>query len=81
MSIAAASGDSNNSLWDLVPCWSADDSQIFFLSLRENLDIFRMDADGNNIVKVYDSGFHDSDLHCSDGKIVFTRNSQIWMTN
>jgi len=27
----------------------------------------------------YDSGFHDSDLHCSDGKLAFTRNSQIWM--
>jgi Tol biopolymer transport system component len=71
----------DNSLWDLVPCWSADDSQIFFLSFRETLDIFRMDADGGNIVEVYDSGFHDSDLHCSDGKIAFTRNSQIWMIN
>ena len=69
----------NNDLGDLVPCWSADDSQIFFLSFRETLDIFMMDADGGNIVEVYDSGFHDSDLHCSDGKIVFTRNSQIWM--
>jgi Tol biopolymer transport system component len=71
----------DNSLWDLVPCWSADDSKIFFLSFRETLDIFRMDADGGNIVEVYDSGFHDSDLHCSGGKIVFTRNSQIWMIN
>ena len=70
-----------NRFWDLVPCWSADDSQIFFLSFRENLDIFRMDSDGGNSAVVYDSGFHDSDLHCSDGKIVFTRNSQIWMIN
>jgi len=72
---------SDNDLWDLVPNWSADDSQMFFLSFRETLDIFRMDADGGNIVEVYDSGFHDSDLHCSDGKLVFTRNRQILMMN
>jgi len=69
----------DNEFWDLVPCWSSDDSQIFFLSFRETLDIFRMDADGSNIREVYDSGVHDSDLHCSDGKLVFTRDSQIWM--
>ena len=40
-----------------------------------------MDADGDNIVEVYDSGFHDSDLHSSNGKLVFTRNSQIWIMN
>lgn len=71
----------DNDLWDLVPCWSTDDSQIFFLSFRETLDLFKMDADGGNIVKIYDSGFHDSDLHCSADKIVFTRNSQIWIIN
>jgi len=71
----------DNSLWDLVPSWSADDSQIFFLSFRENLDIYRMGVEGGNRTVFYDSGFHDSDLHCSDGKIVFTRNSQIWMIN
>ena len=69
----------DNEYWDLVPCWSSDDSQIAFLSFRETLDIFIMDADGSNIREVYDSGFHDSDLHYSNGKIVFTRNSQIWM--
>jgi len=71
----------DNDLWDLIPNWSADDSKIVFLSFRETLDIFMMNADGGNIVEVYDSGFHDSDLHCSDGKLVFTRNSQIWMMN
>ena len=71
----------DNDLGDLVPCWSADDSQIAFLSFRETLDIFMMDADGSNIREIYDSGFHDSDMHCSKGKIVFTRNSQIWMMN
>ncbi len=71
----------NNRMWDLLPCWSADDSSIFFLSFRETLDIYRMDADGSNVVKVYDSGFQDSDLHSSGGKLVFTRNSQIWTMN
>ena len=71
----------DNILCDLVPNWSADDSQIVFLSFRETLDIFMMDSDGGNTVEVYDSGFHDSDLHCSDGKLAFTRNSQIWMMN
>jgi len=69
----------DNEFWDLVPCWSSDDSQIAFLSFRETLDIFMMDAGGSNIIVVYDSGFHDSDLHYSNGKIVFTRNSQIWI--
>ena len=71
----------DNNLWDLIPNWSADDSAIFFLSFDKTLDIFRMDADGGNIVEVYDSGFHDSDLHCSGDTLVFTRNSQIWMIN
>jgi len=69
----------DNEYWDLVPCWSSDDSQIAFLSFRETLDIFIMDADGSNIREVYDSGVHDSDLHCSDSKIAFTRDSQIWI--
>jgi Tol biopolymer transport system component len=70
-----------NESFDLVPCWSADDSKIFFLSFRENLDIFVMDADGGNTREVYDSGSHDSDLHCSGGKLAFTRDSQIWTIN
>ena len=40
-----------------------------------------MDADGGNIHEVYDSGDHDSDLHCSGGKLAFTRDSQIWIMN
>jgi Tol biopolymer transport system component len=71
----------DNDQGDIVPCWSADDTQIVFLSFRETLDIYIMDADGGNIHEVYDSGFHDSDLHCCNGKIVFTRNSQIWIMN
>ena len=71
----------DNEFSDLVPCWSSDDSQIVFLSFRETMDIFVMDADGGNVRQVYDSGFHDSDMHCSGGKLVFTRNSQVWMMN
>jgi Tol biopolymer transport system component len=70
-----------NEYWDLSPVWSTDDSQIIFLSFRETLDIYAMDADGSNVHEVYDSGFHDSDIHCLGGKVVFTRNSQIWMMN
>ena len=71
----------NDVFWDLIPNWSVDDSAIFFLSFRETLDIFRMDTKGNNITEVYDSGFHDSDIHTSNGKLVFTRSSTIWIIN
>ncbi|MGD9130579.1 MAG: hypothetical protein PVH73_03270 [Candidatus Bathyarchaeota archaeon] len=71
----------DNEYGDLVPCWSSDDSQIVFLSFRETLDIFAMDADGGNVREVYDSGGHDSDIDCSGGKIAFTRDSQIWIMN
>ena len=71
----------NNNYWDLIPCWIANDSKIVFLSYRETLDIFVMDVDGSNRVFVYDSGGHDSDMHCCNGKIAFTRDSQIWTIN
>lgn len=71
----------NNNFWDLIPCWTDDDSKIVFLSFRETLDVFMMDADGGNVVFVYDSGGHDSDMHYSNGKIAFTRDSQIWTIN
>jgi Tol biopolymer transport system component len=71
----------DNNLWDLIPCWTDDDSKIFFLSYRETLDIFMMDVDGGNRVFFYDSGGHDSDMYYSKGKIVFTRDSQIWIIN
>ena len=71
----------NDNNWDLIPCWTNDDSKIVYLSKRETLDIFIMDADGSNPVCVYDSGGHDSDMHYCNGKIVFTRDSQIWIIN
>jgi Tol biopolymer transport system component len=69
----------NDNNWDLIPCWISDDSKIAYLSCRETLDIFLMDSDGSNPVLVYDSGGHDSDMHYGNGKIVFTRDSQIWI--
>ncbi|MFC1682719.1 TolB family protein [Candidatus Zixiibacteriota bacterium] len=73
----------DNDFWDLYPCWSGDDSQIAFLSWRDStLDIYVMDAaDGENQRLLYDSGYHDSDLHWWGDQIVFTRNSQIWIMN
>ncbi|MBU0533000.1 hypothetical protein KKB44_05920 [Candidatus Micrarchaeota archaeon] len=70
----------NNEFWDLYPIWSSDGSKIAFLTWRNNtLDIYVMNQDGSNIKELYASEFHDSDIHWSGNKIVFTRNSQIWM--
>jgi TolB protein len=69
----------DNEFGDLIPSYSDDDSQIFFLASHETLDIYRMEADGSNVVEIYDSGFHDSDLDCSNGKLAFTKESQIWL--
>lgn len=73
----------DNDHWDLYPCWSPDGDRITFLSWRHtNLDIYIMNApDGGNQHLLYDSGFHDSDLHWQGDRIVFTRNSQIWIMN
>lgn len=72
----------DNTYWDLYPTWSPDSTQIAFLSFREdNLDIYTMDADESNIKKLFDSGFHDADIHWETDKIVFTSNSSIWMIN
>lgn len=69
----------NNSIWDLYPAWSPDGTRIAFLSLRErDLDIYVMDADGSNVTKLYDSGYHDADIHWAGERIVFTSNSRIW---
>lgn len=71
----------DDAFMDLCPSWSADDSHIAFLSFRDDLDLFTMQADGSNPIQLYDSGSHDSDLHSSGNTIVFTRNSQIWRMN
>jgi Tol biopolymer transport system component len=73
----------NNSYPDLYPCYSPDDSQIAFLSMRRStLDIYVMSSDGSDEKMLYDSGFHDADINWgSSGRIAFTRNSQIWTMN
>lgn len=69
----------NNKYWDLYPAWSPSSKRIAFLSLREkDLDIYVMDADGNNVNKLYDSGFHDADIDWVHDTIVFTSQFAIW---
>ena len=70
----------NNENWDLYPVWSPDGSQIAFLSWRNTtLDIYLMDADGNNQTLLYDSGYHDADLDWVGNKIAFTSQDRIWI--
>ena len=38
-----------------------------------------MDSDGSNAVELYDSGFHDGDCSWTGSRIVFTRESQVWI--
>jgi Tol biopolymer transport system component len=42
----------DNRFWDLIPCWTEDDSRIVFLSYRETLDIFMMNADGSEQINI-----------------------------
>jgi Tol biopolymer transport system component len=70
----------DNALMDVYPAWSPDGSKIAFLSMRgQTLDIYVMDADGENEAMLYDSGYHDADIHWVGGRIAFTRNFQIWV--
>lgn len=72
----------NNSVLDTYPAWSSDDPVLYFLSWRAaSLDIYRMNPDGSGQVMFYDSGFHDADVNSVGAKLVFTRQSQIWMVN
>jgi Tol biopolymer transport system component len=70
----------DNKIVDTYPCWSPDGSAIAFLSWRDDtMDVYVMGKDGSNLRKLYDSGYHDGDIHWLHNKIVFTRNSQIWV--
>jgi Tol biopolymer transport system component len=72
----------DNDYWDLYPVWSSDESQIAFLTWRDDdLDIYVMDADGSNDRLLYDSGDHDADINWVGNKIVFTAYSAIWIMN
>ena len=72
-----------NTWLDAYPYWSPDDDQILFLSWPDypdnTMDIFVMDADGLNAQELYDSGYHDGDCCWVGSKIVFTRQSQVWI--
>jgi Tol biopolymer transport system component len=70
----------DNDNLDVFPSWSPDGSEIAFLSWRDTtMDIWIMDSDGGNQRLLYDSGYHDGDLHWLGDKMAFTRNSQIWI--
>ena len=72
----------NNSFWDLYPVWSPDNSKIAFLSYREStLDLYKMNLDGTEQMKFYDSEEHDADIHWIKDTIVFTSGSKIWKIN
>jgi Tol biopolymer transport system component len=45
------------------------------------MDICLMEASGGEPALLYDSGFHDGDCHWEGDRIVFTRESQIWIMN
>jgi dipeptidyl aminopeptidase/acylaminoacyl peptidase len=47
--------------------------------MSETLDIHVMDRDGGAEALLYDSGYHDADIHWVGDAIVFTRNFQIWV--
>ncbi len=70
----------DNGFMDVYPAWSPDGSRIAFLSMRgETLDIYVAGLEGGGEELLYDSGFHDADIHWVGGKIAFTRNSQTWL--
>lgn len=69
----------DNSRLDTYPAWSPDSARIAFLAMGETLDIHVMDRDGGAEVLLYDSGYHDADIHWVGDRIAFTRNFQVWV--
>ncbi len=72
----------DNSIMDVYPSFSPSGSQIAYLTWGATLDIYKMNADGTDQQLLYDSGYHDADVDWGNGgRIVFTRNHQIWTIN
>jgi Tol biopolymer transport system component len=70
----------SNQYLDTYPAWSPDDSQIAYLSWPgPTLDIYLMQSDGSAPRLLYDSGRDDADIDWVGGRIVFTRDSRIWI--
>jgi len=69
----------DNERLDTYPAWSPDGARIAFLAMGDTLDIHVMDVDGGAEALLYDSGYHDADIHWVGDRIVFTRNFQIWV--
>lgn len=76
----------SNDSADLQPNWTSDNQHIIFTSDREkrtgkyDLDIFRMDDRGGNVVNLTRApDIIDADPHAYGGKIVFTRHSSVWI--
>jgi Tol biopolymer transport system component len=69
-----------NGYMDTYPAWSPDGTQIAYLSWPDTtLDIYRMQSDGSQAGLLYDSGGHDADIDWVGDRIVFTRDSRIWI--
>jgi len=70
----------DNGFWDLYPVWSPDGSRVAFLSQRaSSLGIYVMNADGSDAKQLYDSSSHEADIDWTGDRIVFTKDSSIWM--
>ncbi|MBD3349435.1 MAG: hypothetical protein GF400_09615 [Candidatus Eisenbacteria bacterium] len=72
-----------NNWLDAGPCWSPEGGSILFLSWPDypgnTMDIYQLDPVTRETTLLYDSGFHDGDCDWQGERIVFTRESQIWI--
>jgi len=69
----------NNTYLDTYPIFSPNGLKLAYLSMNNTLDIRVMNVDGSDDELLYDSGFHDADISWINDKIVFTRNSRVWI--